>query len=147
MANENEKIIKDAQYRKGLSIAFFNATNAAVEIIKLEGLKTDMFKKPKKGKGKTKAKKTIINPLEVRLQLWRNWLLKEHQEYYMNVIAQVGVNYSTEDAIAKLKATKTMDELKSTWIALSADERKDTEIKKVALELKASLVPRSIADS
>lgn len=138
MANENEKIIKDAQYRKGLSIAFFNATNAAVEIIKLEGLQTDLFKKPTKGKkGKTKSKKTIINPLEVRLQLWRNWLLKEHQEYYANVIAQVGVNYKSEDSIAKLKTAKNMDELKNAWISLSADERKDAEIKKVAQELKA----------
>ena len=41
-ANEQEKIMKDAQYRKGLSIAFFNATNAAVEMVKLEGVKVEI---------------------------------------------------------------------------------------------------------
>ena len=30
---EREKIIKDAQYRKGLSIAFFNATNSAISLV------------------------------------------------------------------------------------------------------------------
>ena len=35
---EQDKLIKDAQYRKGLSIAFFNATNNATEIAKLLAL-------------------------------------------------------------------------------------------------------------
>lgn len=139
MANEQEKLLKDAQYRKGLSIAFFNATNGAVEIIKLEGLKTELFKKTKavKGKSKSKAKpKKEINQLEVRLQLWRNWLIKEHAEYYAKVIAPVGDNFKPEEGIAKLIAVTTLPELRKVWVSLSQDERDNKEILKVAQELR-----------
>ena len=34
MTNSNqEKLIKDAQYRKGLSIAFFNSVNSAIALV------------------------------------------------------------------------------------------------------------------
>ena len=114
----DEKILKDAQYRKGLSIAFFNATNAAVEFAKINGLA-----------GVLDPKKFIAE--------WRDWFLEEHKTYYATVIANVGVNYKAEDSIAKLKTTKTLDELKSTWLLLSEDERRDGEIKKVANVLKS----------
>ena len=115
----DEKIIKDAQYRKGLSIAFFNATNAAVEFAKINGLAG------------------VIDPKKFIAE-WRNWFLEEHKTYYATVIAQIGVNYKPEDSIKKLKATKTLEELKSAWLLLSEDERQNVEIKKVANELKAT---------
>lgn len=122
MSNEKEKIskdkvIKDAQYRKGLSIAFFNATNAAIELAKVNGLA-----------GVLDPKKFITDT--------RNWFLEEHKEYYATVIANVGVAYKVEDSIAKLKETKTLEELQNNWRLLSADERKEAEIIKVAQELR-----------
>ena len=113
----HEKIIKDAQYRKGLSIAFFNATNAAVEFAKINGLV-----------GVPDPKKFIAE--------WRDWFLEEHKNYYAQVIANIGVIYKAEDSIAKLKKASNMDELKNAWLLLSEDERRDGEIKKVANELK-----------
>jgi hypothetical protein len=118
--NENmdkDKIIKNAQYRKGLSIAFFNATNAAVEFAKINGLAG------------------VIDPKKFIAE-WRDWFLEEHKNYYATVIANVGVAYKAEDSIAKLKATKTLEDLQTTWRLLSADERKDFEIIKVAQELR-----------
>ena len=114
---EQDKLIKDAQYRKGLSIAFFNATNAAVEFAKINGLV-----------GCADPKKFIAE--------WRDWFLEEHKTYYAQVIANVGVNFKPEDTIKKIEKTKTLEELKSVWFSLSADERKDKEVLKVVSQLK-----------
>ena len=116
MKNEktlNEKLLKDAQYRKGLSIAFFNATNCATEMVKAEGKIT---------------KKRFIK--------WRDWFLAEHTKYYAETIAKVGVAYDPQDAIQKLKKTSNLDELKGAWIGLSEDERRDAEVIGVKKQLK-----------
>ena len=116
---QDDKIIQNAQYRKSLSIAFFNATNAAVEMCK--GLNIS----------EEKTKEKII---EVR-----NWLLEEHKNYYASVIANAGQNYKVEESIAKLKTAKTLEDLQMVWRLLSEDERRDGEIQKVAQELKKKL--------
>src|SRR3990167_3922547 len=59
--SQDNKIIQNAQYRKSLSIAFFNATNAAIEMCK--GLNIH----------EEKTKEKII---EVR-----DWFLEEHKNY------------------------------------------------------------------
>ncbi len=115
----NEKIIKDAQYRKGLSIAFFNATNASIELVKTE-------------KKEWIDEKSMLDTI-IR---YRDFFLQEHKNYYANVIANIGQNYKVEDAIAKLEATKNIEELKSVWLLFSEDERRDDEIRNKALELK-----------
>lgn len=112
----HDQVIKDAQYRKGLSIAFFNATNAAIELTKNE---------------KITGKKLRNKIVEVR-----DWLLEEHKTYYATVIANVGTNYKPEETIKRLKATKTLEDLRSTWQLLSEDERQDKEIKKIVHSLK-----------
>lgn len=117
----DEKIIKDAQYRKGLSIAFFNATNNATEIVKM------IYQEHPQS-----ANEQIIKDIS----FWRDWLLEEHKTYYATVIANIGANYKAEDSIAKLKKTKTLEELRTAWLQLSEDERRDGDIKKVANELK-----------
>jgi len=116
---QDDKIIQNAQYRKSLSIAFFNATNAAIEMCK--GLNIS----------EEKTKEKII---EVR-----NWFLEEHKNYYASVIANAGQNYKTEESIAKLKTAKTLEDLQMVWRLLSEDERRDGEIQKVAQELKKKL--------
>jgi len=118
---EKDKIIRDAQYRKGLSIAFFNATNAAVEFAKINGLA-----------GIIDVKKFIAD--------WRDWFLEEHKNYYTTVIANIGQNYKTSESIEKLKVTKTLEELQNVWRMFSQDERSDGEIRKIAQELKKQYV-------
>ena len=114
---EQDKLIKDAQYRKGLSIAFFNATNASIEMCKGMNINEEA----------TKAKIVEI----------RNWLLGEHAAYYATVISNIGANFKAEDSIAKLKATANMEELRLAWRLLSEDERQHEDIIKVAKDLKA----------
>ena len=116
MKNEktlNEKLFKDAQYRKGLSIAFFNASNCATELVKAEGEIT---------------KEKFVE--------WRDWLLAEHAKYYAETIAKVGVAYNRETTILKLNAVSSYEELREVWTKLSEDERRDEEIIKVVKELK-----------
>lgn len=116
MKNEktlNEKLLKDAQYRKGLSIGFFNATNSAIEMVKAEGEIT---------------KDNFI--------AWRDWFLTEHAKYYAETIAKIGLAYDPQEAIKKLRAVSDLDELSGVWIGLSEDERRNEEIIKVVKELK-----------
>ena len=108
---EHEKLIKDAQYRKGLSIAYFNATNIAIELVKLEEHK----------EADPDTKKDL-------LRYWRDWLLEEHKNYYARVIANVGANYNAGSTIDRINATKSKEELRRLWLGLSEDERSDPAI-------------------
>lgn len=114
----DEKIIRDAQYRKGLSIAFFNATNSAISMLTAD--KINM----------------TSEEMEAYITKWRTWFLDTHKEYYVRVIANVGANYHAKDSIEKLEATNNLEELRVAWVLLSADERADGEIRKVANDLK-----------
>jgi len=114
----DDKLIKDAQYRKGLSIAFFNATNSAISLC------TGM---------NIHEKKTLEKVVEIR-----DFFLKEHDEYYANVIAKVGVSYDAKKTIEKLKKVTSLEDLKVQWVLLSQDERQDKEIINVVQALKQS---------
>lgn len=103
----DEKLIKDAQYRKGLSIAFFNATNSAIALVAAEIAVTQ---KPP--------------DLETITKL-RDFFLEEHKQYYATVIAKAGSNYQIADTLKKLKGAKDTESLKSIWLSLSEDERRD----------------------
>jgi len=107
----DEQLLKDAQYRKSLSISFFNATNSAISLVATE-------------KEVWKDEKAMLDTV-VR---YRNFFLEEHKNYYAQNIANVGQNYKSKDTIEKLKTAKTLEELKSLWISLSEDERRDGEI-------------------
>lgn len=113
----NDKVLSNAQYKKSLSIAFFNATNSAIEMVKMHETKS-------------------VEEMQERYVFWRDYFIAEHKNYYATVIANIGANYKAEDSIKKLKTTKTLEELKTAWIMLSEDERRDGEIIKVANELK-----------
>lgn len=113
--------IKDAQYRKGLSIAFFNATNNAVSLLQAmgvfhPGIKPDVIK-------------SLITE-------WRDWMMTEHAEYHARVIANVGAHFDTKTTLARLQDAKNKGELKIIWISLSEDERQNEEIKKLAYSLR-----------
>lgn len=114
-----ELIFKDAQYRKGLSIAFFNATNAAIEMMKAT------------------SNVTLDN-----FHHWRDLLLDEYNAYYARVIASVGEHYDSKVSIKRLQATKTKPELTAVWMSMSEDERRNPEVRKVAYELREKyLIP------
>lgn len=115
MANGEDKNLRDAQYRKSLSIAWFNANNAAIELLKGLGLSGTV--------------------LETEIRKWREWFLGEHRDYYSKTIANVGVAYRAEDTIKKLEAAKNYNELSDVWMEMSADERRDGEILKKVAEL------------
>lgn len=135
--NKNDKsydaMMSDAQYRKGLSIAFFNANNNATEIAKLE-----IIYLPTHEQG-------ISFLLQERIVFWRDWLLSQHATYYAQVVMNVGKPYSIMDTIAELKTAKDYGELMDIWLSISEDQRQDTEIRAYAdtrkLELKKSKAP------
>ena len=116
MEKTNEQILKDAQFRKGASIAFFNATNSAISLC--QGMNIH-------------EPETLKKVIELR-----DFFLEEHKNYYARVIANVGQKYNSQDTIKKLKTAKNLDELKSMWVGLSEDERRDGEIIKEVQELK-----------
>ena len=122
MATE-EKIIRDAQFRKGASIAFFNSTNSAIAIVAAE-LANNPQPKP--------GDEYILT----RINFYRDRFLEQHKSYYSSVISSIGGNYKASDTIEKLKGTKNMGELYKLWLTLSEDERRDGEILKVKDALK-----------
>lgn len=116
---DEDKLIRDAQYRKGLSIAFFNATNSAISLV---------------SSGKVKLLEgEDVQPV---LVFWRDWFLEEHKKYYTEVIANAGKSYDPKTSIEKLEATTNLDELRAVWVLLSEDERRDGGIRECALKLK-----------
>lgn len=120
MAETNkDQVIKDAQYRKGLSIAYFNSLNAAIEL------------------AKTIPVGTPAEYVMDSIRKWRDMFLDEHKTYYASVIANVGTNYKPEETIKKLKTSRTVEELRIAWQLLSEDERQNKEIIKFVKELKA----------
>lgn len=123
MTNENEKLLKNAQYRKALPMAFLNSRNSAIELLKMEG-------KPKVKKGK--------KPVSLMQILKKNTdnLMKDYMEFYAKEVATVGTNFKPEDSIAKLKAAKTLPDLQATWRLLSEDERHNEEVLVVAKQLR-----------
>lgn len=118
----DDKLIRDAQYRKGLSIGFFNATNSAIALIAASIMPSE----------------TDIHMLE-RVGKIRDILIEQHKEYYATNIASIGLNYNVEEAIKKLNDAKTIGELNIVWLRLSADERHNDEILKVAQKQKKEL--------
>lgn len=120
--DNKDTIIRDAQYRKGLSIAFFNATNAAIELAKIFNLQG------------VDAKKFIVE--------WRDFFLSEHHSYYANVIARVGLTYKPEDAMKRLGEASTVEDLKFVWLTLSEDERRDETICAFMKGQKSKLTPK-----
>ncbi len=113
MAEQEDSKIKDAQYRKGLSIAFFNATNSATDVV---------VAKIRAGE-KMDAASILATLREVRDEL-----LGDHAKHYLANIATVGVPYKAEDAIERINKTKDAKELRKLWFALTADERADQKI-------------------
>lgn len=103
--SNNDNVLKDAQYRKSLSIAFFNATNAAIEMCK--GMNIH-------------EKETLAKIIELR-----DFFLEEHKNYHASVIAKIGAPYKAEVAVELLNASQNLEHLKNIWQSLSEDERRD----------------------
>jgi len=120
-----EQALKDAQYRKSLSIAYFNSVNSAIALVTPTVLTVVSSVEP------DQAKKAI----QEFIVEWRDWFLEEHKAHYLKTVAQVGTTYDKQKAIDRLKETKEKSELQKVWVALSEDERRDGDIRKVCNEL------------
>ena len=114
----DEKLLKDAQWRKSLSISYFNSLNAAIAL------------------ATPSAQVLDEDELLDLVKRYRDIFIEEHKNYYANTIAKVGMNYKPEDAIKKLKAVKSREELHTVWLMFSEDERRDDEISRLAHDLK-----------
>jgi hypothetical protein len=121
--NEQEELLKNAQFRKALPMAFLNSRNSAIELLKLNG-------KPKVKKGKKPVSLMTI------LKKNTNNLMADYMEFYARDVATVGVNFKPEESIAKLNAAKNLPDLQSTWRSLSEDERHNDDVRKVAQQLR-----------
>jgi len=122
MAEENkdkkyDDVMREAQYRKSRGIAWFNANNSAIEMIKYLSV-TD----------KERIKELIV--------FWRNWFLSEYTTDYMENIANIGLAYNPASSITKLQATNSLEELRKVWLEMSEDERQNVDIVKVKNELR-----------
>ena len=113
MDNTQEKLLKDAQYRKGLSIAWFNANNLAIEQLA--------------------SKAGAFNQEEYRKL--RDFFLDEYAEYYQKTVAKVGL-FDPKESVKRLQSSKNMSELEEIWISMSEDERQDEGVLEVQNKLK-----------
>lgn len=121
--NEDNRLkgIKNAQDRKDYSIAFFNATNSAIALIT-----------PLIDRG------TDVNAYKENIIELRDWFLEEHGKYRAIVTDKIGASYDVKDALGKLEATKTKEELEEVWRSFTQDERLDNELRAKCQELKKS---------
>ncbi len=116
----DEKVIKDLQYRKGLSIAYFNSLNSAISLVTTDPV------------SRSGGQKAILETIA----FYQEHFLKNYNTYYSTVISNVGVNYDKKKSLEKLSKVVSKEGLKKVWIMLSEDERRDPDILKVARELK-----------
>jgi hypothetical protein len=124
--SEENKTLRDAQFRKGVSISFFNASNTAIEAVKLTSGKTI------KPKGKKASKSDPRVKVLDDIRFYRDGLLKDYIKYYTDVISSVGENFNPADSVKKLEKCQTKADLKTVWLSFSAEERKHPDVKKVA---------------
>ena len=125
-----EKLLRDAQYRKGASIAYFNSLNSAITLVTATAPKTLSMEK----------KLAMIE--EIKLAF-----LDKYKDYYATTVAQIGAPYSATDTIIKVRATRTQEELRKLYREMSEDERKDGDIRKVVDERLAELKKNDTAQN
>lgn len=125
-----EKLLRDAQYRKGASIAYFNSLNSAITLV--DGIATKTWSLEKR--------MAMID--EIKLAF-----LDKYKDYYATTVAQIGAPYSATDTIIKVRATKTQEELRKLYREMSEDERKDGDIRKVVDERLAELKKNDTAQN
>lgn len=111
------KSIRTAQDRKDFAIAFYNATNNAIEMIKVQTA-------------------TSTEDAQNKIIEWREWFLEQHLEYRAKVTEKIGANYDVVTSIQRLEQAKDVNELADIWISLTEDERRDEVINKKCQELK-----------
>lgn len=112
------KSIREAQDVKDLKIAFFNATNNAIQIVKPD-LAVDRIDDIKEG-----------------IQYWRDWFLDEHKEHNLRMQEQTGATVQVGDALTKLKAVNNIVDLRALWATFTQDERNIQAVKDEANRLR-----------
>lgn len=104
------KSIREAQDNKDLKIAFFNSTNNAIEMVKInENIKSE-----------AQQKESIV--------MWREWFLNEHTEHHKRMVNQTSATVPVGEAVTRLRATINLVDLKAVWASLTQDERNQADI-------------------
>lgn len=128
MASKDEKtnndiVMKDAQFRKNFSIAYFNSLNNAINLVTAQGVRF------------TSDEKMLEEIIKYQM-----FFMDRHNEYYARMIANVGVHFDKNKTLERLRGAISKPELTAVWLSLSEDERQDPEIKKVAYELRSTFL-------
>lgn len=128
----DDQALKDAQYRKGLSIAYFNSVNSAITMMSplITKLVTDIG--PEKMDDETR-----MMAIKASIRVWRDWFLEEHKQHYLKNISNAGLPFDVTETIERIKKAQNMDELSLIWASLSADERHVHDVVSLVAELKA----------
>lgn len=109
------KSIREAQDNKDLKIAFFNATNNAIEMVKYENeAGTTRFVDDKE------LKDGVVS--------WREWFLEEHKAHHLKSVGALSATIPVGSAIDRLQKANGLVELKAVWASLTQDERDNTDI-------------------
>lgn len=74
--NDEQKLMRDAQYRKSRSIAFFNATNSAISLL---GISSELGIKPND------------EAIQDFIMKWRTWFLAEYDHDYKENVMTIGL--------------------------------------------------------
>ena len=102
--NQRSAQIKEAQDRKEDSITFFNATNAAINLV-----------------GHEHQSGTADGDLKMQITMWRDWFIEEHKKYKerKNFAAQFPEN---EDPIATESAQNAPEQEKDPKDVISPED-------------------------
>ena len=116
--NNNERVWRDINYRKNLSIAFFNANNLAATLVS------------------TDKEYYTFDELTEKIIKLRDFFLKEHEGYYVKVISPIGCLFDKKETIKLIESATGMEDLKDIWLSISQDERSDNDIIQIKNEIK-----------
>jgi len=95
MDNNFDKAMRDAQFRKGISIAYFNAINSAISLITapsaITGTKTN-------------------EETQYLIEKWRDYFLDEYAKFHAENIATIGVDKISPTVVEGLDKAKKLYE-------------------------------------
>lgn len=95
MENKNfENVLRDAQFRKGLSIAYFNSLNSAIEMLKV---KLPYTKTPEESTDEGKQK---------TLEYWHKYFLDQYSKFHAENISSIGIEKIAPSVVEGLDKAK-----------------------------------------
>lgn len=105
--DDKQKFIALAQDKKNISIAFFNASNAAIALYA----------------SLPAAKKAKVDMVEF-IRTYREVFIGDYTAFHKSVVSQVGKTDDSEvaDALASIDACLTLEALKTLWVDVLTED-------------------------